>query len=350
MSGILKFDYYYGAEAEQFSFYRVPRMLIKDKRFKGLSSDAKLLYGLMLDRMALSMKNGWFDEENRAYIHYTVENIMEDLDCSRATCIKVMAELDSKKGIGLIEKKRQGLGRPDVIYVRNFVALEQDEEPKHEEEGSNTDVSTEVQNLNFKKSNNQNSRSTETELPEVQNSDFKKFNNQTSGSLETELVEVQKLNPNYTYNSYTNMNHINQSNQESRDETEERSSDEIDMIPAYIKIIKENIEYDHFMENGKWEDRALYDELFEVICEVVCVKRKTIRVGGEDYPYELVKAKFLKLNIFHLQYVIQCMQNTATRISNIKAYMITALYNAPNTINHYYQQQVQHDMYGENKT
>ncbi len=85
MDGGLKFDYYYGAEAEQFSFYRVPRLLIKDRRFKGLSSDAKLLYGLMLDRMALSMKNGWFDDENRAYIHYTVENIMEDLGCARAT-------------------------------------------------------------------------------------------------------------------------------------------------------------------------------------------------------------------------------------------------------------------------
>ena len=109
MDGGLKFDYYYGAEAEQFSFYRVPRLLIKDRRFKGLSSDAKLLYGLMLDRMALSMKNGWFDDENRAYIHYTVENIMEDLGCARATCAKVLAELDSKKGIGLIEKKRQGL-------------------------------------------------------------------------------------------------------------------------------------------------------------------------------------------------------------------------------------------------
>ena len=128
MGDSLRFDYYYGVEAEQFSFYRVPRLLIKDERFKGLSSDAKLLYGLMLDRMALSIKNGWFDEENRAYIHYTVENIMEDLGCAKATCVKVIAELDSKKGIGLIEKKRLGLGRPDIIYVKNFVAIEQTEQ------------------------------------------------------------------------------------------------------------------------------------------------------------------------------------------------------------------------------
>ena len=119
----LKFDYYYGVEAEQFSFYRVPRLLIKDERFKGLSSDAKLLYGLMLDRMSLSMKNGWLDDENRAYIIYSVENIMEDLGCSKPTCIKVIRELDTDNGIGLIEKKRRGLGKPDIIFVKNFASV-----------------------------------------------------------------------------------------------------------------------------------------------------------------------------------------------------------------------------------
>ena len=148
----LRFDYYYGIEAEQFSFYRVPRLLIKDERFKELSSDAKLLYGLMLDRMALSIKNGWFDEENRAYIHYTLDNIMEDLGCAREKCSKVIAELDSKKGIGLIEKKRQGLGKPDIIYVKNFATLEARTEPeKQPKSPANTDVSTEVRKPNFKR-------------------------------------------------------------------------------------------------------------------------------------------------------------------------------------------------------
>jgi len=155
MGSSLKFDYYYGIEAEQFSFYRVPRLLIKDERFKDLSGDAKLLYGLMLDRMALSMKNGWLDEENRAYIHYTVENIMEDFGCSRGTAVKMLAELDNKKGIGLIEKKRQGLGRPDIIYVKNFAVVESVKEADEDKKtAGNTDVSTEVQNLDFKKSNN----------------------------------------------------------------------------------------------------------------------------------------------------------------------------------------------------
>ena len=123
MGDTINFDYYYGIEAEQFSFYRVPRLLIKDERFKGLSSDAKLLYGLMLDRMSLSMKNGWLDDENRAYIIYTVDAIMEDLGCAKATCVKIMKELDTENGIGLIEKKRRGLGKPDIIYVKNFSTI-----------------------------------------------------------------------------------------------------------------------------------------------------------------------------------------------------------------------------------
>ena len=142
----LRFDYYYGVEAEQFSFYRVPRLLIKDERFKGLSSDAKLLYGLMLDRMSLSMKNGWLDDENRAYIIYTIDNIREDLGCSKEKAVKVLAELDKAKGIGLVEKIRRGLGKPDIIYVKNFIIDEGRKEP------CITDVSTEVVKTDFKRS------------------------------------------------------------------------------------------------------------------------------------------------------------------------------------------------------
>lgn len=155
VDGTIKFDYYYGIEAEQFSFYRVPRLLIKDARFKELSSDAKLLYGLMLDRLALSIKNGWLDEENRVYIHYTLDNIMEDLGCAREKCAKVIAELDSKKGIGLIEKKRRGLGKPDIIYVKNFATLDTGKEPGGElENPDNADNSAEVRKPNLRKFGN----------------------------------------------------------------------------------------------------------------------------------------------------------------------------------------------------
>ena len=327
----LKFDYYYGIEAEQFSFYRVPRLLIKDERFKGLSSDAKLLYGLMLDRMSLSMKNGWLDEENRAYIIYAVENIMEDLGCSKPTCIKVIKELDADSGIGLIEKKRRGLGKPDIIYVKNFASVTEKESA---EKPANTDVSTEVKNLYFKKERN--------------------F---TSGSKEIELQEVKEFAPNYNNTNYNDQNHtdmsytnpINQSGGNVDNLGTQGKADTIDMMDetsAYMSLIRDNLEYEHHMKYDQYGEKEMYEEIYETVCDVVCVKRRAIRINGEDYPYELVKSRFLKLNSSHVAYVMDCMKNTDTKITNIRAYLITALYNAPSTMNHYYQQEVQHDMYG----
>lgn len=348
MGDNMKFDYYYGIEADQFSFYRVPRLLVKDSRFRELSSDAKLLYGLMLDRMSLSMKNNWHDEENRAYIYYTMENIMEDLGCAKEKCAKVLAELDSKKGYGLIEKKRQGLGKPDIIYVMNFATIENNDMNNNQEGPVNTDNTIEVRKSNFKKFENQTSVSSKIKPQEVRESNLSKFENQTSASSENKPQEVRKANANYTNTNYTDLNYTNPIYPSSKFST--RSSqdgyDEMDTTTAYMEIIKENIEYEHHMQHDEWNNKAMFQELYDVICEVVCVPRKTIKVAGEDYPYELVKSKFLKLNSSHLDYVIGCMKDTTTKINNIKAYMVTALFNASSTMNHFYQQEVQYDMYG----
>jgi len=351
----MQFDYYYGIEAEQFSFYRVPRLLIKDERFKGLSSDAKLLYGLMLDRMALSMKNGWFDAENRAYIIYTVDNIMEDLGCAKATCVKVMKELDSDNGIGLIEKKRRGLGKPDIIYVKNFAAITEDEpEPDRKEQGE----PAEVQNLNFRKSEICTSGSIENERQEVQNLNLRRFTAYTSRSTETEPAEVQKADSNYTNHNYTDIkqtedNHINPIRPQLRiTASGPKCPDGIDVTVQnaetadYIKLIKKNIEYEHHMRYDNTADKEIYRELFDIICEVVCIRRDTVRINGEDYPYSVVKSRFLKLDDSHLEYVIGCMRETKTKINNIHAYLLTALFNAPSTMKHYFQQEVNHDMFG----
>ena len=339
----LKFDYYYGIEAEQFSFYRVPRLLIKDERFKGLSSDAKLLYGLMLDRMSLSMKNGWLDDENRAYIIYTIDNIREDLGCSKEKAVKVLAELDAGKGIGLIEKIRRGLGKPDIIYVKNFII--QDEGRK---EPCNADVSTEVGKTDFKRSEKPTSRSQENRLQEVGKTDFSRSEKLTSRGRETQLQEVGESDPNYTdYNqiekNYTDMSYTNPINQSTG---KADAIDAIDETSAYMALIRGNLDYEHHMKYGQHGDREMYEEIYETVCDVVCVKRKTIRINGEEYPYELVKSRFLKLNSSHVEYVMGCMRETVTKITNIRAYLITALYNAPSTMSHYYQQEVQHDMYG----
>lgn len=361
MGDTMKFDYYYGIEAEQFSFYRVPRLLIKDRRFKGLSSDAKLLYGLMLDRMALSIKNGWLDEENRAYIIYTVDNIMEDLGCSKPTCVKIMRELDAENGIGLVEKKRRGLGKPDIIYVKNFAAVEEKTEEKMP---GDTDGSAEVKDFNFKKEKHLTSGSKKSELPEVKNFNFRRERNLTSGSKETEPLEVKDFAPNYTYINQTDQSQNNMSDTnpiyQSGDAPvgEEncpegyvpvQKSDRIDVMDhanAYMELIRENLEYDYHMRYDSSGDRELFEEIYDIICDVVCVPRQTVRVGGEDYPYELVRSRFLKLNSSHVEYVRWRMRETTTKITNIRAYLITTLYNAPSTINHFYQQEVQHDMYG----
>ena len=122
--------------------------------------------------------------------------------------------------------------------------------------------------------------------------------------------------------------------------------DMMDEADTYMALIRENLEYEHHMKYDRHGDREMYEEIYETICDVVCVKRKAVRINGEDYPYRLVKARFLKLDSSHAAYVMDCMRNTATKITNIRAYLITALYNAPATMNHYYQQEVQHDMYG----
>ncbi|MCP1101972.1 hypothetical protein M2454_000765 [Aequitasia blattaphilus] len=122
----MEFNYYYGSESEMFSFFRLPKMLIQDKRFSNLKSDSKLLYGIMLDRMSLSQKNGWLDDENRVYIIFTVKNITEEFNCSERKAIMLLQELEQ---IHLIEKRRQGQGLPNIIYVNNiFVAAEHIEE------------------------------------------------------------------------------------------------------------------------------------------------------------------------------------------------------------------------------
>ena len=96
------FHYFQGMECDMYSFYRIPKLLFTSEYFKNLSCEAKVLYGLMLDRMSLSIKNRWFDEEDRAYIFFSVEEIMEMLNCGRNKAVNCLKELDQEKGIGLI--------------------------------------------------------------------------------------------------------------------------------------------------------------------------------------------------------------------------------------------------------
>lgn len=120
----VSFDYFHGCESEQFAFCRIPKVLFTNDYFRGLSSDAKVLYGLMLDRMALSVRNHWIDDRDRVYIIFTLEQVMEYMNCGKDKGVKILAELDTEKGIGLIERVKRGLGKPTIIYVKSFLMKE----------------------------------------------------------------------------------------------------------------------------------------------------------------------------------------------------------------------------------
>lgn len=117
---------------------------------------------------------------------------------------------------------------------------------------------------------------------------------------------------------------------------------------TYREIVLENIDYDILIEDPKM-DREQLDEIAELIVDTVCSARKTIRIAGDDFPAEVVKSRFLKLDSSHVQYVMDCMRDNTTYVRNIKKYLLAALYNAPSTINSYYSSLVQHDMYGDGR-
>ena len=192
-------------------------------------------------------------------------------------------------------------------------------------------------------------RSKDSELPEVKKFNFCNSKNLTSGCKDFLLPEVKNLAPNYNNNSYNNQSYysIYPSNLSSQKDEFDGTKEEIDKNTMYIEQIKKNLDYEFYMTNDKCKDKALLKELFDLICEVVCVKRKMIKVGGVVYPYEYVRSKFLELTSSHVWYVMDCMKETTTRIVNIKAYLLAALFNAPSTIDHYYQQKVQHDLHSD---
>ena len=127
-------SYFYGDEAMQFTYFRIPCQLITHPRFKHLSTDSKLLYGMLLDRMSLSIKNEWYDDTGRVYIYYTVDEVCSNLNCGRDKAMRLLAELDTGKGVGLIERKKQGQGKPTRIYVKRFTTQEIPPQPEKKPE------------------------------------------------------------------------------------------------------------------------------------------------------------------------------------------------------------------------
>lgn len=319
MTDITNFDYHYGDESEQFSFYRIPRQLVTGEAFRRLSTEAKLLYGLLLDRMGLSIKNGWYDEQGRVFIYYPLNEIQEDLNCGHDKATKLLVELDCGKGFGLIERKRQGQGKPSRIYVKRFTTRKKPQPPAPQE----------IPRLPL------------FGIPDCGNPAFQTAEKPQSRVRENRSPNCGKAAPNYTKSNQTDFSQLDLSIHPSVS-----SLDSLTALPELMdgcdcrESIQERIEYDALCRQHSRED---VDEVVELLTDALCTTRSTLRVGGEDIPAGQVKARLLRLDYSHIEYVFDCLRSTSTDVRNIRAYLLTALYNAPTTINHYYDAAVRRD-------
>ena len=315
----MAFDYFTPGEAEQYAFYRVPKLLITGEQFRTLSMEAKLLYGILLDRVSLSLRNGWVDEQNHVYIIYTNEQIMQEMNCSNKKAVTMLAELEKK--VALIEKKRQGLGKPNLIYVKNFFTANQ------------PDCEYEQQKIMPIVDNS------EMEAPEMSNVHPQKCKNDTSGSVEAtfaEMSEVHGIKTNINNTDFSDTNPISSYPQMGNDAM--RAS-----YTAYRNYFMKHLEMDALL-NDRQSDKEMADGIIDILVETCCSTRPTVWVSGTEIPTEVVRGKLMKLSMEHIEYVIHCFNENTTKVRNIRQYLLAALYNAPTTISPFYRAWVNHDM------
>ena len=294
---ICVYDYFYGPEGEQFSFIRVPKIFFENEAYRSMSAEAKILYGFLLDRVSVSLKNGWKDDQNRIFIICTIEEIMEKIGCGNKKAIQLLSELEDK--IGLIERKRQGLGKPNLIYVKNFIRTVDNTGQRH----------------------------------------FLKCQNDTSGNVRTTSLEMSE-----SHGSNTNLSNTDMSNTENliypgtdSDGMAERRSCE--------DYFRRSLEYDILLQNNPYEKETL-EGILDLLVDTCCSHKAYIRIAGDNKSGEVVRSRFMKLDSSHIQYVLSCLKENTTDVRNIRQYLLAALYNAPTTISAYYQAKVNYDFYG----
>jgi len=282
------FDYFYEEQSESYSFYRIPKMLFTEEIFEALSTDAKVLYGLLLDRISLSRDNGWMDDAGRVYVYYTIKSVKKSMRCANTKACGLLRELNE---FGLIERKKQGLGKPTIIYVKDFTRFRKAEL-----------LDSEKQNSVILHTGTLDNRESETNKTEKNNTESNKTNPILSGA-------DKDMDERTSYRNYLNS--------------------QLDM-----EIMYERYPY----------DRETLDAIMDLMLDVVCSKRRTIRIAGDDKPVNVVKSQFLKINSMHLEYVMDCMKKNPAKVRNIKQYLLAAIYNAPLTMQSYYQAWVNNDM------
>lgn len=281
----MQFDYFYGSQAEQFSFYRIPKVLFTDPQFKPLSTDAKVLYGILLDRMSLSVKNGWLDEQGRVYIIFPVQAVMDALGCADNKATKLFRELEQ---CGLVERKRRGLGKPNLIYVKNFA------DPR-----------------------------------------FRNREKNGSGAADSAQPEAAKSRGNKTEWNKTEGSEPDPFSSDAESEPDERTR-----LEAYFM---QSLEVDLLLRVCPDEEDTIH-QIVNLLVDTCSSKRRMLRVAGDDKPAEVVRSRFMKLNADHIRFVLKCLAESTAPVRNMKQYLLAALYNAPTTMQLYYQNQTNHDL------
>ena len=311
MRETMDFDYFYEEQSDSYTFYRIPKMLFTEKLFTDLSTDAKVLYGLLLDRISLSRENGWIDKEGRVYVFYTIRTIKASMRCANTKACGLLKELDA---FGLTERKKQGQGKPTIIYLKKFISEGMAEVQTPEKSGSESEADvSDPGNIGVKTTENSGSRPSENPVLDHGESDPNYINiNNTRRIINTNHISSMKTDLNDEYN-------------------------------AYAEIIRENLAVDTMLERFP-QDAEIIVGIYDLVLETVLCQKPSIWISKNEYPTNLVKSKFLKLNNMHLEYVMGCMKENTTKVRNIKNYLLAALFNAPSTMSSYFQSELSHDM------
>ena len=300
-------DYFYGQQADMFSFIRIPKQLISGEMFKDLSFGAKILYGILLDRMSLSLKNKWLDSENRVFIIYKLSDIQEELAITEKMAIKYMRELEQ---YGLIEKKRRGLGLPSLLYVKTFI-------------DTGTALCNSSENEKFRPSQNDSSGPSQ------------------SDSSRTAPKEVQDLPELMVLNNNTKLIKTNKSNTETNLISSYR--DEVNEEESMLDEIRERIGYESFLITHP-EDIGMVDGMVDLIHEVNVTKATELTISSMSLPIGIVRERFNRIRYAHVDYILNALSDNTEKIKNIKKYLLAMMFNAPATIDGYYTVEVGHNM------
>ena len=350
-----RFDYYYGAEGDQFSFIRIPKLLLLDQKFKELSLGAKVLYGLLLDRMNYSIKHGWIDENNHVYIRYKIKDIMTNLDLSENTATKYLNELEK---IGLVEKLKVGLGQGNVLYVKNFISPDlRDKAFITTKNCGNGDGSYYSKKLGSPKKPSKPPENGTSEASKINitakiggngAADFGGYETVKSGGNETADFTGHSKKESID-NKYNNT----QSNPSVDDVylsiykrrivriVGEDRIDEIDGSMVFRTGLMEQIEYDSLCDDYP-DDMGRVDEILETMVEMMLCTAPKQAISGNEYSSEMVKQRIIRIHRNHIEYMLECLNKNTTRITNIKAYLKATIFNAQTTIDSYYQAEFNH--------